>query len=83
MTAGSDATFIATDYNALMLTPQYIWSFNGRVIRANNMKYSGQLTWNLTIMNVRKSDAGNYTCEISIGGLDSGQAMGQLFVCEF
>ena len=82
MTAGSDATFIATDYSALMIIPQYIWSFNGGVILPNNSKYLGQSTWNLTILNAQESDAGTYKCQISVESLNSGEATGQLFVCE-
>ena len=33
-------------------------------------------------MNAQESDAGNYTCVISIGGAN-GVALGQFFVCEF
>lgn len=84
VTTGSGATFIATDYSALLI-PQYTWFFNGSLIQPNNSKYLGQSTWNLTILNAQESDAGNYTCQISIGNLDSGQlqATGWLFVCEF
>ena len=80
VTTGSDATFMAIEYNAALF-PQYTWFFNGDFIRANNPKYSGQFTRNLTIMNAQDSDAGNYTCEIIIGAA-SGQATGQFFVCE-
>jgi hypothetical protein len=81
VTTGSDATFMSPEYNAALF-PQYTWFFNGDFIRASNPKYSGQFTRNLTIINAQESDAGNYTCEISIGGA-SGQATGQFFVCEF
>ena len=80
VTTETDATFMATEYNATLF-PQYTWFFNGDFIRANNPKYSGQFTRNLTIINAQDSDAGNYTCEISIGAA-SGQATGQFFVCE-
>ena len=80
VTTESDATFMATEYNA-ELFPQYTWFFNGDFIRVNNPKYSGQFTRNLIILNAQESDAGNYTCEISIGGA-SGQPIGQFFVCE-
>ena len=80
VTTESDATFMATEYNADLLA--YTWFFNGDFIRANNPKYSGQFTRNLTILNAQESDAGNYSCEFSVGRGASGQAIGQFFVCE-
>ena len=34
------------------------------------------------ILNAQEADAGNYTCDIAVGGAN-GQPLGQLFVCEF
>ena len=81
VTTGTDATFMATEYNAT-LSPSYTWFFNGRFILNNNPKYSGQFTRTLTILNAQESDAGNYTCGISVGRT-GGQATGQFLVCEF
>ena len=81
VTTGTDATFMATEYNATLF-PLYTWFFNSRFIRSINPKYSGQFTRTLTILNAQESDAGNYTCEIIVGGA-SGQATGQFLVCEF
>ena len=81
VTTGTDATFMATEYNATSF-PSYTWFFNGRFILNINPKYSGQFTRTLTILNAQESDAGNYTCEISVGRA-GGQATGQFLVCEF
>lgn len=59
VTIGSDATFMATEYDATLF-PQYSWLFNSVFIRNNNPKYSGQFTRNLTILNAQEADAGNY-----------------------
>ena len=81
VTTGSDATFMATEYDAT-LSPRYTWLFNDALIPSNNPKYSGQFTSNLSIRNPQESDAGNYTCDITVGGAN-GRPLGQLFVCEF
>jgi hypothetical protein len=47
-------------------------------------KYSGVTTKNLTIMNIEKGDAGNYSCIVTIEfGLDVSSQQARLQVCKY
>ena len=83
VTAGTDAVFMATEYNTTVYpSVNYTWNYNDSFISDTSNQFSGQNTSKLTIINAQESDGGNYTCFIAIGGA-SGEATAQLFVCEF
>ncbi len=60
---GSHVSFLVFSFDLLA---DYLWERgDGIPLPANDPKYSGIRTGNLTIHNVRSSDAGTYTCVIS------------------
>ena len=80
VTIGSDALFMATEY-ITDFRLDYTWFFDGRFFFNTPNEYSGQFTTNLTVLNAQKSDEGNYSVEVFIGGA-GGRVTAQLFVCK-
>ncbi|MCX6156274.1 MAG: immunoglobulin domain-containing protein [Candidatus Kapabacteria bacterium] len=58
----------ATTGSGKILT--YQWKFNSKAI-SNGVKYAGTTTANLSINNVDPTDVGNYSCVVTVDGVNS------------
>ena len=81
VTEGNRATFTMTEYDETH-SPSYEWFYDSVSISDSTEKYSGQFTASLTIMDVQKDDAGDYTCQVSVEGTIGG-ATAEVIVCEW
>ena len=70
--------------NTSFLVMKFLWLHNNTSIADNEEKYSGVTTNNLTIMNISKGDAGNYSCNVTTEfGLNVTSQQAQLQVCKY
>ena len=81
VTERNSAIFTMTEYDETH-SPSYEWFYDSVSISDSTEKYTGQFTTSLTVMDVQKEDAGNYTCQMSVEGTIGG-ATAELIVCEW